>query len=218
MRIVGIGGGPAGLYFGISIKLRDPRHDVLVIERNRPDDTFGWGVVFSNETLDNLWKNDAESAAAIEDSFQHWDDIDVRLKGHVVRSGGHGFAGIARKRLLNILQESARARRQASVRARGRGSRNIWRRRSDRRRRRHQQPDPRSLRRGVQAARRAAPQQIHLARHRQGVRGVHLHLRGDRARLDLGACLSLRCRDLDLHRRVRGADLAGARLRPDGRR
>jgi anthraniloyl-CoA monooxygenase len=109
MRIVCIGGGPAGLYFAISMKLRDPAHDVLVVERNRPDDTFGWGVVFSNETLDNLWKNDAESAAAIEDSFQHWDDIDVHIKGHVVRSGGHGFAGIARKRLLKILQERARA-------------------------------------------------------------------------------------------------------------
>jgi anthraniloyl-CoA monooxygenase len=109
MRLVCIGGGPAGLYLAISMKLRDPAHDVLVVERNRPDDTFGWGVVFSNETLDNLWKNDPASAAAIEDSFQHWDDIGVHFKGRVVRSGGHGFAGIARKRLLNILQERARA-------------------------------------------------------------------------------------------------------------
>jgi anthraniloyl-CoA monooxygenase len=108
MRIVCIGGGPAGLYCAISMKLRDPGHDVLVVERNRPDDTFGWGVVFSNETLDNLWRNDADSAAAIEASFQHWDDIDVHFKGHVIRSGGHGFAGIARKRLLQILQERAR--------------------------------------------------------------------------------------------------------------
>jgi anthraniloyl-CoA monooxygenase len=109
LKIVCIGGGPAGLYLAISMKLRDPAHDVLVVERNRPDDTFGWGVVFSNETLENLWKNDAKSAAAIEGAFQHWDDIDVHFKGHVVRSGGHGFAGIARKRLLGILQERARS-------------------------------------------------------------------------------------------------------------
>jgi anthraniloyl-CoA monooxygenase len=109
MKIVCIGGGPAGLYCAISMKLRDPACDVLVVERNRPDDTFGWGVVFSNETLDNLWKNDADSAAAIADSFQHWDDIEVHFKGHVVRSGGHGFAGIARRRLLKILQERAQA-------------------------------------------------------------------------------------------------------------
>jgi anthraniloyl-CoA monooxygenase len=109
MKVVCVGGGPAGLYLAISMKLRDPAHDVLVVERNRADDTFGWGVVFSNETLANLWQNDAKSAAAIEQSFQHWDDIDVYFKGHVVRSGGHGFAGIARKRLLHILQERARA-------------------------------------------------------------------------------------------------------------
>jgi anthraniloyl-CoA monooxygenase len=109
MKIVCIGGGPAGLYCAISMKLRNPTHELLVIERNRPDDTFGWGVVFSNETLDQLWRNDPNSAAAIEASFQHWDDIDVHFKGHVVRSGGHGFAGLARKRLLNLLQERARA-------------------------------------------------------------------------------------------------------------
>ena len=109
MKLVCIGGGPAGLYAAISMKLRDPAHDVLVVERNRPEDTFGWGVVFSNETLEKLWKNDAESAAAIEGSFQHWDDIDIHFKGHVVRSGGHGFAGIARRRLLGTLQERARA-------------------------------------------------------------------------------------------------------------
>jgi anthraniloyl-CoA monooxygenase len=109
MKVVCVGGGPAGLYCAISMKLRDPTHEVLVVERNRPDDTFGWGVVFSNETLDKLWRNDPDSAAAIEASFQHWDDIDVHFKGHVVRSGGHGFAGIARKRLLNVLQERARA-------------------------------------------------------------------------------------------------------------
>jgi anthraniloyl-CoA monooxygenase len=107
MKIVSIGGGPAGLYFGILMKLRDPSHDVRVIERNKPNDTFGWGVVFSDQTMDNLRANDLRSADAIHDSFAHWDDIDVHFKGECITSTGHGFSGIARKRLLNILQERA---------------------------------------------------------------------------------------------------------------
>src|SRR6187399_657787 len=109
MRAVCLGGGPGGLYFAISLKRRDPAHEVVVIERNRPDDTFGWGVVLSDETLANLEANDAESAALIRESFVYWDDIAVHYRGETVRSGGHGFSGIGRKRLLNILQERARA-------------------------------------------------------------------------------------------------------------
>lgn len=108
MKIACIGGGPAGLYFAISMKLRDPRHDIVVVERNRPDDTFGWGVVLSDETLDNLEANDPVSAEAIQDNFAHWDDIEVHIHGQSVRSGGHGFSGIGRKRLLNLLQARAR--------------------------------------------------------------------------------------------------------------
>jgi anthraniloyl-CoA monooxygenase len=108
MRIACLGGGPAGLYFAISMKLREPAHDMHLFERNRPDDTFGWGVVFSDQTVDNLMANDPVSGATIRAEFAHWDDIDVHIHGETVRSSGHGFIGIGRKRLLNILQERAR--------------------------------------------------------------------------------------------------------------
>jgi anthraniloyl-CoA monooxygenase len=104
-RILCIGGGPTGLYFALLMKARYPTLDITVIERNRPFDTFGWGVVFSDKTLDNLTEADAETAQLISGDFHHWDDIQVFFKGRQVRSGGHGFCGIGRKRLLNILQD-----------------------------------------------------------------------------------------------------------------
>ena len=109
MKVVCVGGGPAGLYFAISMKLRDLAHDVTVVERNGPDDTYGWGVVFSDQTMENLRRNDPVSAGQILDSFAHWDDIDVHFRGQTITSGGHGFCGIARQRLLNILQQRAQA-------------------------------------------------------------------------------------------------------------
>ena len=108
MRIACLGGGPAGLYFAISMKLRDPSHEIVVFERNRPDDTFGWGVVLSDETLVNLAKNDAKSAEAIRAHFAYWDDIAVYFKGTKTVSTGHGFCGIGRMRLLMLLQARAR--------------------------------------------------------------------------------------------------------------
>ncbi len=104
MNIVCIGGGPAGLYFGLLMKMRNPAHDITVVERNKPYDTFGWGVVFSDATMDNMRQCDPVTAAEIQQAFNHWDDIELEFKGQVIRSGGHGFVGIGRKKLLNILQ------------------------------------------------------------------------------------------------------------------
>lgn len=108
MRVACIGGGPAGLYFAISMKLRDPAHEVTVIERNKGDDTFGWGVVLSDDALGNLTTNDPKSAEAIRANFAYWDDIAVVHDGVRTVSGGHGFAGIGRKKMLLLLQERAR--------------------------------------------------------------------------------------------------------------
>ena len=109
MKIVCIGGGPAGLAFGLLMKRAHPAHDITVVERNRPYDTFGWGVVFSDATLENLRAADRETADAIEAGFAHWDDIELQFKGRTIRSGGHGFVGIGRKKLLNILQARCEA-------------------------------------------------------------------------------------------------------------
>jgi anthraniloyl-CoA monooxygenase len=108
MKIVCLGGGPGGLYFAILAKKANPTWDITVIERNRPDDTFGWGVVFSDKTMDGFKDADQETHAGITQAFRHWDDIDVFFKGRKVTSSGHGFCGIARIRLLQILQQRAR--------------------------------------------------------------------------------------------------------------
>ena len=109
MKIACVGAGPGGLYFAISMKLRDPGTEVVVFERNRPGDTFGWGVVFSDQTMENLRANDPVSAESMTAELAQWDDIDVHVNGTKIASSGHGFIGIGRKRLLQMLQDRARA-------------------------------------------------------------------------------------------------------------
>src|SRR6202040_1541053 len=104
MRIVCLGGGPAGLYFSILAKKANPTWEITVVERNRADATFGWGVVFSDKTMDGFKTADPETHSAITAAFRHWDDIDVHFKGRTLTSSGHGFCGISRIKLLQILQ------------------------------------------------------------------------------------------------------------------
>lgn len=105
MKIVSVGGGPAGLYFAILMKKQDPSHDIAIIERNRPNDTFGWGVVFSDETLGGFETADKPTYDRIISEFAYWPDIDTHIKDETWRSTGHGFAGMSRRKLLNVFQE-----------------------------------------------------------------------------------------------------------------
>ncbi|MBB3994825.1 anthraniloyl-CoA monooxygenase [Sulfitobacter undariae] len=107
MKISVLGGGPAGLYFAISMKLRDSSHDITIFERNRADDTFGWGVVLSDDTMSSLGANDPVSDRMIRENFAYWDDVKVVRGEKSMTSSGHGFAGIGRKVLLLLLQERA---------------------------------------------------------------------------------------------------------------
>lgn len=107
MRITIIGGGPAGLYFAILMKKADARHQITIYERNGPDDTFGWGVVFSGKTLANLRAADAESHAEITKEFEAWDNVDVVHRDEKISIHGNSFSGIARLQLLKILQRRA---------------------------------------------------------------------------------------------------------------
>jgi anthraniloyl-CoA monooxygenase len=109
VKVVTVGGGPAGLYFALLLRKHDASHQVTVLERNGPADAYGWGVVFSEQTLENLRAADEESYVGITKAFAHWDDIDVHVKGRTITSSGHGFSGIARRTLLDILQRRAAA-------------------------------------------------------------------------------------------------------------
>jgi len=105
MKINVIGGGPAGMYFAILMKKADPAREITIYERNGPDDTFGWGVVFSGKTLDNLRAADEASHAEITRNFEAWDNVDVVHRGEKISIHGNSFSGIARLRLLKILQQ-----------------------------------------------------------------------------------------------------------------
>jgi anthraniloyl-CoA monooxygenase len=104
MKINIIGGGPAGMYFAILMKKADPTHEITVYERNGPDDTFGWGVVFSGKTLRNLEAADEETHVAITRSFEAWDNVDVIHRENKISIHGNSFSGVARLQLLKILQ------------------------------------------------------------------------------------------------------------------
>ena len=103
MRIVTIGGGAAALYFGILMKKAHPRHEITILERNRLEDTYGFGVVFSDATQNNLATADPETYDALAHEFFHWDDISIHYRGHVIRSRAHGFSGLSRRALLPVL-------------------------------------------------------------------------------------------------------------------
>ena len=109
MRIVCVGGGPGGLYLAVLMKKADPRHEIRVVERNRPDDTFGFGVVFSDATMAGIAEADSEAYGAIAKHLVHWDDIEVHYGGERITSTGHGFSGMSRHTLLRLLQEQATA-------------------------------------------------------------------------------------------------------------
>src|SRR5919201_57461 len=107
MRIVCVGGGPGGLYFAVLMKKADPRHQIRIIERNRADDTFGFGVVFSDATMTGIAEADSEAYRAIAQHLVHWDDIEVNYRGERITSTGHGFSGMSRHTLLRVLQQQA---------------------------------------------------------------------------------------------------------------
>src|SRR6202012_3070542 len=109
MRIVSVGGGPAGLYLAILMKQADARHEITVVERNRHDDTFGFGVVFSDATLGTFDAADRPSHDLIRDQFAHWDDIDIHYRSESINSRGHGLACMSRRALLDILAGRARS-------------------------------------------------------------------------------------------------------------
>ncbi len=222
MRVLIIGGGPAGLYLALLLKRCGARHDVRVLERNRPDDTFGWGVVFSDQTLGNLEAADPRNGAR--------DRRRVQSLGRHRRPFPRADDPLRRPRLLRHRPQAAAAHPAASLRGarrrapvpagrhrrRSRVARVSCRHR--RRLRRHQQPRAREIRCDVPAGRGPAPVPVRVARHASALPRVHVRVREDRSRLVPGACLPVRGRDVDVHRRDARGRLAARRPRRGCRR
>jgi hypothetical protein len=217
MNIVCIGGGPAGLYFSLLMKKQNPAHQVTVVERNRPYDTFGWGVVFSDQTLGNLANADEPTARAILRRSTTGTTSMSFSRARRSPRAATVFAASAASICSTSCSSAARnwACRWCSRRRCGRPGdrRALWRRPGDRLRR-LEQPHPHALCGQLPAADRAAPVPLRVAGHAQEVRRLYLRVQGDRAWLVPGPHLPVRRRHLDLHRRDAGTGVA--RGRPGG--
>ena len=213
MKVTVVGAGPSGLYLAILLKKADPAREVTVLERNAPDATFGWGVVFSEETLGALRDADYATYLEITDSFARWTSIDIHYRGQVLRSSGHTFSAIKRTHLLDILQRRARAlgvtlrfgvevaeAEPADLVVAADGSNSTLRRAGR-----------------VRHDRRAAGLQVRVVRHRSGARRVHVHLQGDRARAVPGARVPVRRVHEHVHRGDAAGDVAARRAGHDVR-
>ena len=209
MRIACIGGGPGGLYLALLMKRADPRHDVVVVERNGRGDTFGFGVVFSDATMAGIAAADSEAFDAIGKHLVRWDDIAVHYGGeddtvHRTRVQRHEPAHAAR-RSPGAGRGGGCDARVRTVDWQPRRIRTLRPRRWGRRRQQHRAPAARRRR----CPRRCAAESLRLARHEQAVRRVHVLLPQRRTRPVAGARLSIRARSLDVHRRVPRRDVAG---------
>ena len=221
MRIAVVGGGPGGLYFSALVKQLDPTHEVTVWERNAPDDTFGFGVVFSDETLGGIEHADPVVFGEMERHFARWDDIDVHYRGTTTTSGRARLRrdepqGAARASCSagapTSASPSTSGRRGAGPRAAAGGVR------PRPRRRRRPVPGARRLRRRVPPDPRDPAQQVHVAGHRPGLRGLQVLRRGDAARRHADPRLPLRPHRQHVHRRDARRRLAAGvrRRRGDG--